>query len=365
MAERILCIIGKLCSGGVESVMYSYYRGLDKEKYQYDFVFHEGSPIEDIPHELKDMGARSFKVPPVSKPIKYMSEIKRIIKREGYKIVHSNMNTLSLFSLYVAKTCGVKYRILHNHSTSSGVEKKRDLIKRVLRPFNLLMTNKPCACSELAAKWMYGERAVEEGKIKVFRNGVDTERFRFNADYRDEIRKEFKVENKRVIGHVGRFMTQKNHLFVIDIFEKYSQRDEDAVLMLVGSGELQAEVKAYVAKKKLSDKVIFTGVRKDVEKLFCAFDVFILPSLYEGLPVVGMEACASGLPLLLADTITRECAVTDSVEFIPIDDAEVWAERIAESFGKDRYSISEQMVNGPYNIKNCVKELENYYDECK
>lgn len=364
MAERILCIIGKLMVGGVESVVYSYYKHLDKDKYQYDFVY-ESSSCCDIPEEIMAMGARKYKVPANSSPFAYISSIRKIIKKEGYKIVHSNMNTLSVLSLFAALSCGVKFRILHNHSTSSNVEKKRDFIKKVLRPFARMMTNRPCACSELSARWMYGDRAFEKGKIKVFRNGVDVEKFRFNAEYRAEIRKEFNLENKKVIGHIGRFMTQKNHFFLIDIFKAYLSKDENSVLLLVGIGELQDDVKAYVDKLEISDKVIFAGIRYDAYKLYSAFDVFVLPSLYEGLPVVSMEACAAGLPLLLSDKITKECAVTDSVQFLPIDDPEIWAEKIFESGDNDRIKVSDQMAYGPYNIRNCVKELEDFYSDCK
>lgn len=363
MAERILCVLGKLKAGGVESIMFSYYRNLDKSKYQYDFVYEEGS-VHDIPEDIIALGARGFKVPSVGSPFAYIKAVRKLIKENKYRIVHSNLNTLAVFSLFAAWTCGVKYRILHNHSTSSGVEKKRDFIKKILRPFNVILTNKPCACSELAARWMYGNSAVNKGRIQVFRNGVDIEKFSFSEEYREEIKREFNVENKKVIGHVGRFMTQKNHFFLIDIFEKYSSVDDETVLMLVGDGELRNSVEEYVSAKGLSEKVIFTGIRNDVYKIFSAFDVFVLPSLYEGLPVVGMEACASGLPLLLADTITRECAITDAVEFLPINDPEIWAERIRYSFEWDRNHISSEMVGGPFDIRNCVKDLEKYYLNC-
>lgn len=360
MAERILCILGKLKAGGVESIMYSYYRFLDKSKYQYDFIYEESSDFE-LPKDLLDMGAGAFKVPDVSSPFKYMKAVEKIIKSGNYKIVHSNLNTLSVFSLLVAKKCKVKYRILHNHSTSSGIEKKRDLIKKILRPFNVMLTNKPCACSELAARWMYGDRAVDKGQIKVFRNGVDVEKFQFSVDHRNEIRREFNLEDKKVIGHVGRFMTQKNHFFLIDIFAEYLKRDSDAVLLLVGVGELFDKVKAYTVEKGIADSVIFTGARNDVYKLYSAFDVFVLPSLYEGLPVVGMEACASGIPVILADTITKECAISDNVSFLPINDPASWVDKIMSSQCEDRVKKAEAMVNGPYNIKTCVKELESYY----
>ena len=360
MAERILCILGKLSSGGVESIMFSYYRFLDKSKYQYDFVYEESSDF-DLPDDILSMGAGAFKVPDVSSPFAYMNAIEKIIKNGNYKIIHSNLNTLSVFSLFVAQKCKVKYRILHNHTTSSGVEKKRDLLKKVLRPFARMFANKHCACSDLAARWMYGDRAVDNGKATVFRNGVDVEKFMYSEDYRREIRREFNLENKKVIGHIGRFVTTKNHLFIIDTFCECLKKDKKSVLMLVGNGELFEDVKSYAKEKGIEDSVIFTGVRNDVHKLYSAFDVFILPSLYEGLPVVGMEACASGVPVIFADTITRECAISENISFLPITDPALWADKIQSVNCADREAEAVKMVSGSYNIRRCVKELEEYY----
>lgn len=363
MAKRILCVLGNLRAGGVESIMFSYYRFLDKEKYQYDFLYEEGSKF-DVPDEILALGARAYKIPPVKKPVKYVKEVCRIIKEGKYSIVHSNMNTLSVFSLFAALLCGVKYRVLHNHTTSSPVEKKRDLVKKLLRPFNTVLANKPCACSELAARWMYGDRAFEKGKVQVFRNGVDVDRFKFNLQHREEIRREFGIGDKKLIGHIGRFMTQKNHFFLVDLFCKCVEKDENSILMLVGGGELFDSVKSYVTEKGIADKVIFAGFRDDTYKLYSAFDVFVLPSFYEGLPVVGMEACASGLPLLLSDKITKECAVTDAVEFLPIDDPSVWAEKLCNIAVMDREAIAMQMKDGPYDIRRCVRDMEDYYSTC-
>ena len=363
MAQRILCVLGKLKSGGVESIMFSYYNKLDKNKYQYDFVYEETSDY-DIPEEFVDMGAKAFCIPAISSPIAYMSELKKIIKKGNYRIVHSNLNTLSVFSLFVAAVCKVKYRILHNHSTSSNKEKKRDLLKKILRPLNLVFANKKVACSELAARWMYGSRAFESGSVQVLNNGIDVYKFKYDPSFRNEVRVKYNVENKKIVGHVGRFVTTKNHLFMIDVFSELVKIQPNSVLMLVGDGELSDTVKEYVREKELTDNVIFTGVCNDVYKYYSAFDVFVLPSLYEGLPVVAMEACASGLPVVLSEQITKECAIADNVSFLPIDDTECWVKKIIETDIFDRESYAEAMVGGPFDINKCVKELESYYDQC-
>ena len=364
MAERILCVLGKLRAGGVESMMYSYYRLLDKNKWQYDFIYEEGSEF-GIPDDILQMGAGAFVVPSVSNPIKYTKAVKEIIRKGGYRIIHSNLNTLSLFSLWAAKCCKVKIRILHNHSTSSGVEKKRDLLKKMLRPFNRAVTTDFCACSEYAGRWMYGDRAFDEGRVTVFRNGVDTDKFRFDSESREEIRREFNIENKTVIGHIGRFNTQKNHTFLIDLFREYHKINADSVLLCVGGGELMNEIKDYANNAGVGDSVIFAGYRNaDVYKFYSAFDVFALPSLYEGLPVVAVEACAAGLPVLMSEFVTKEALITDRCFQLPITDPADWADKISSVTECDRKAIASQMSYGDFNIRNCVKELEDYYSKC-
>lgn len=364
MAERILCVLGKLRAGGVESMMYSYYRFLDKDKWQYDFIYEEDSDF-GIPDDILHMGAGAFVVPNISNPIKYVKAVKEIIKKGSYRIVHSNLNTLSLFSLWAAKCCKVKIRILHNHSTSSTVEKKRDLLKKLLRPLNRFVTTNCCACSEYAGRWMYGDRAFDAGKVTVFRNGVDTDKFRFNEDNRKEIRRELNIENKTVIGHVGRFCTVKNHPFLIDLFREYYKFNADSVLLCVGGGELADEIKKYAEKSGVGDSVIFVGYRNaDVFKFYSAFDIFALPSLYEGLPVAAVEACAAGLPVLMSEFVTKEALITDKCFQLPINDPTDWANKISTLIGCDREAIASQMSDGDFNIKNCIKELEDYYSMC-
>lgn len=356
--------MGKLRAGGVESIMYSYYRCLDKEKYQYDFVYEKGSEF-DVPEEILEMGARAFKISGIGNPFGYIRDLIRIIKKEKYSIIHTNLNSLSVFSLFAAWCCRVKYRILHNHTTSSPAEGKKTIIKKLLRPFCRAFANKACACSVLAAQWMYGEKAVEKGRVRILRNGVDTEKFSFDADARLEIRKEFKIENKKVIGHVGRFATTKNHRFIIDIFEKIQKKDSKTVLMLCGDGELFSDVKDYALAKGLSENIVFTGVRNDVNKLYSAFDVFVLPSLYEGLPIVAMEALCSGLNVYLSENVTRECAISEKVRFLPIDTPSHWVEGIEFVDEEERTCERNIMKGGDFDIYNCVKELEELYEECR
>ena len=210
---RVLQIMGIVESGGVEAVIMNYYRNIDKNKVQFDFVMHKGGNPHYIA-EVQSMGARVYEITPYSKNIfAFTYETYKIIKNGHYDIVHSNMNSLSGFPLFAAWLAGARVRILHNHTTDTKAEALRTVLKRTLRPFAKLFANKYWACSKLAAEWMYGKQAVNAGKVTIINNAIDLDKFAFNQEKRDILRKELGLEGKFVIGHVGRFMKQKNHEF--------------------------------------------------------------------------------------------------------------------------------------------------------
>lgn len=355
--------MGVITSGGVESIVFSYCSALDKNKYQYDIVYEDTSE-RSIPETLINMGTGHFCIPSIKHPLKYIRSLCKIIRNGKYRIIHCNISTLSVFPLIAAVICGVKVRIIHNHSTSSKLETKRNIAKKLLRPISRSLSNKWCACSEKAGRWMYGDKAFESGKVKVIKNCTDTGKYAYSEEKREEIRKEFNFENKTVVGHIGRFVTVKNHRFLIDIFEAYRKINADSVLLLVGEGPMEQEIREYAVQKGLSDTMIFAGVRNDADKIYSAMDVFLLPSLYEGLPVVSVEAAAAGLPQILSNEVTKETHFNESVRYLPIDNASEWADEINNMTHFDRKKLSDSFSDSDYGIKKCVKELENYYDEC-
>lgn len=363
MAEKVLCVMGKISSGGVESVVFSYYRALDKTKYQYDIAY-ENSSDREIPSDILASGARAFCVPSMSSPVSYISSLCKIIKNGNYRIIHCHNSTLSLFPLIAAKLCRVPVRIVHNHSTSAKAEKKRNAAKSVLKRITPLFANKYIACSELAARWMYGDKRTENGLVSVIPNGIKVDNFLYNENYSREIREEFNLANSTVIGHIGRFVSAKNHRFIIDIFNEYRKTDDGAVLLLLGDGPDRENIREYVQDAGLSQSVIFVGVRDDAYKFYSTFDVFLLPSLYEGLPVVSVEASASGVVQLISDTVTRECKLNENVHFLPIDDPSVWASAIMKYKDCDRQASGEEMKNSDFNIENGVNKLMQFYDRC-
>ena len=283
--EKIIVahIMGKWNGGGVESVVMNYYKNIDRNRIQFHFLCDEDST--DIPYEeIEKLGGKVIVITPYQKLFKYQKELYRIFKENNYKIIHSHINALSVFPLRIAKKAGVPIRIAHSHSTSNKKEWKKNILKMILRPFSKLYANNYFACTEYAGKWLFGKKVVERKELNVINNAIDLKKFEFNENTREDLRKELGIkEDVLVIGHVGRFMKQKNHEFLIDVFEKAIKQDDNIYLILVGQGPLEDKIKEMAKEKGIEYKILFLGQRNDVNKLYQAMDIFVLPSLYEGL----------------------------------------------------------------------------------
>lgn len=360
---RVAHIIGKWLGGGVESVVMNYYRHIDRSKIQFDFLCDEDST--NIPYEeIEQLGGRVILIPPYQKVFKYQKELIRIFKENNYKIVHSHINTLSVFPLRAAKKAGVKVRIAHSHSTTNKKEWKKNLLKQVLRPFSKVYATNYMCCSELAGRWLFGDKAYNSGQVYLLNNAIDLDKFKYNEKLRKEKRKELGISgNTLVIGHIGRFVAQKNHTFLIDIFNEVHKKNPNSLLLLVGQGPLKEEIENKVKELELDDSVRFLGQRNDANELYQAFDVFCLPSLYEGLPVVGVEAQASGLLCILSNAMTKETKVLDITKFISLNNTpEEWADSILDDVKRyKRIDTSKEMTSKNFNIKEEAKKLEKYY----
>lgn len=283
--EKIIVahIMGKWNGGGVESVVMNYYRNIDRNRIQFHFLCDEDST--DIPYEeIEKLGGKVIVIPPYQKLFKYQKELYRIFKENNYKIIHSHINALSVFPLRIAKKAGVPIRIAHSHSTSNKKEWKKNILKMILRPFSKLYANNYFACTEYAGKWLFGKKVVERKELNVINNAIDLKKFEFNENIRGELRKELGIrEDVLVIGHVGRFMKQKNHEFLIDVFNELIKKNENSILMLIGQGPLLNEMKQKVRDLNIEDKVKFIGQVTDIEKYYNIMDIFLFPSIYEGL----------------------------------------------------------------------------------
>ena len=283
---RVAAIIGRMAGGGVETVVTNYYRFIDKSKVQFDFFYFEDS-VDEPPADLIAMGARFYCLPSIKHVSAYCRKLRSILRENRYSIVHAHLNTLSVIPLYCAWKEGVPIRIAHNHSVPSGNE-LRGVLKKFLRLFSKTFATDYAACSEKAGRWLFGNRTYDQGKVTIFENAIDYDRFSRNENLRNNVRSRLKIDSDTVvIGHVGRFTYAKNHAFLIDVFARYHRIHPDSVLLLVGDGELRDEVEKKTADTGLNNCSILTGEVTDVEAYLNAMDVFVMPSRYEGL---GMSA---------------------------------------------------------------------------
>ncbi len=348
-------------AGGVENTVFNYYREIDKSKFQFDFYYDADSTIEP-PQELIDMGARFFKLPPYQQIFKYVPNLFRFMKKEKYSIVHSHLNTLSVFPLFTAWVAGVRVRVAHNHSVPGGNEWKRNAIKKVLKYFSKLFATDYCACSEVAGRWLFGDKSFNQGEVTVFKNAIDYNRFHLiNAGESDCLKRSMGIGKQFVVGHIGRFTYAKNHTFLLDIFEEIKKYNRDAILLLVGDGELYDTITSSIEKRGLKDSTLLLGQKQHTEKYYAAMNVMIMPSFFEGLSMATVESQACGVPVVISEAIPEEAIVSDGCVYMSLSASpKEWADKAISLCSKElRYT--ERYTE--YNIKNAIVKLETFYNE--
>lgn len=353
---RIAQIVGKMAAGGVESVVYNYYRAIDHTQVQFDFIVDEDSTTS-FPQDLLEMGARVYIVPAYEAIFSYLKKLYALFQENHYTIVHAHINTLCVFPLFAAWRAGIPVRICHNHSTAHWGEGKKTLLKYLLRPFAKVFATDYFACGEKAGRWMYGNRCFERGRVHVMPNAIDTKKFAYDEEAKRCLRAELGIpQDAFVLGHVGRFMYQKNHAFLLRVFQRLLSSRQDAWLLLIGEGERMKLIRSEVKKMGIEGKVRFTGTRSDVAKLYSAMDVFCLPSFYEGLPVVALEAQANGLPCLFSDRMTKEVVLTPGARQLSIENPEPWVKAVQEAQRQNICALPER-----YDIAFEGEILKNFY----
>lgn len=359
MAEpiRVLHVVTHMNRGGLETMIMNYYRYIDRTKIQFDFLTHRDGK-KDYDDEIQKLGGKIYHLPPLN-PLDKKGYLKKLDdffrEHTEYKIVHSHLDCMSAYPLRAAKKYGVPVRIAHSHNTSQERNLKY-LIKLYSRSLIPKYATDLFACGEEAGKWMF-----KNHPFVVMRNAIDAQKFVYDSEVAKQKREELGIEDKFVLGHVGRFNLQKNHEFLIDIFNEVCKQNENAVLLLIGAGELEDKIHEKVRNLGLNKKVMFLGVREDIPKLMQAMDVFVFPSLFEGLPVTLVEAQAAGLPCVVSDTITKEINLTKNVVFISLEkSARKWADEILD----DEYSRKNELdtiINNRFDIYENVRWLENFY----
>lgn len=357
---KVLQVISSL-GGGVGSMLYAYYKNMNKEAVKFDFIVH-GDEKGEFEQYFLDWGSNVYHVVPKKKGyIKNRKRTKEIIRTGGYDIVHCHQDYHGADTVKMAKKLGVKNIIAHSHLAFVP----ETFIKKIRRNIQtrVLVKNAThfCACSKDAAKWLYGNKHKDK-QINIINNAIDVEKFAYNEIVREKLRRELGIGNKFVVGNVGRFTYQKNHEYLLQVFNEVLKIKQDAILFLVGYGELEQEIKKQAKNLGIVDNVIYLGERKDVNKILQAMDVFVFPSRFEGLGIVVLEALASGLGCVVSNKVPEDVVICDKVKMLSLeDDVNVWAETVIGLSKCDRVSeISALEING-YNIKNESKKLEEFY----
>ena len=352
-----------MMGGGVEATVMNHYRHIDHKHVQFDFIVQEDSTVVPV-KEIESLGGRIFTIPSYKHLPQYMKICERLFRELHPVIVHSHMNSLSVFPLKAAKSAGVPVRIAHSHSTSNPREYAKTAMKMMLRPFSKVYPTHFAACSMYTARWLFGDRLVDRGVVRIIRNAIEPQSFAFSPSNRTIKRAELGVsDDQLVIGQVGRMCFQKNQLFTLNMFAELLRQRPDAVLVLVGDGDMMDEVRNRIHQLGIGQSVRVLGVRNDMNELCQAFDVLALPSTYEGLSVVAVEAQASGLPIITSDQVSKETSVVPGLmRFLPITDIRPWVDAFLKAqHTPSRPDEQETMRAAGYDIKDSAARLGEWY----
>lgn len=353
--KRLLCLLSGMNAGGAETFLMKMYRGLDKTKYQMDFCVNTDLNCF-YADEIKQLGGKLYRIPSKSESVKeFKKQLTQVIKKENYKyVLRITSNAAGFMDLKTAHKAGAEVCSARSSNSSDGGSIKTLIAHRIGRILYGKYVDVKIAPSDLAAAYTFGKKA----DVNILHNAIDLDVFKFDESARIKIRQEFEIgKNTKVMGHIGRFMTQKNHLFLLEIFAEYLKRIPDSVLMLVGKGELENDIRRKSAELEISDKIIFTGVRSDIPEILSAMDVFVFPSLYEGMPNTVIEAQATGLPCIIADTITREADITGLVKYLPLGGADRWADAVADVKTDSRKDTRQNFIDNKYDIESACGEF--------
>ncbi|MFQ7310469.1 MAG: glycosyltransferase family 1 protein [Sellimonas sp.] len=354
---RVLHIVTYMGIGGLETMLMNYYRHIDRKKIQFDFLVHRDFEAA-YDQEIMELGGRIYRLPRLN-PISpyYKKQLDEFFaKHTEYKIVHSHLDCMSAIPLKFAKKNDILVRIAHSHSSSQTKDKKYYL-KLYYKSKIKKYATELFACSEAAGQWMFNTN-----RFHILNNAIDTDKYIYDPVVREFERKKLDISKETiVIGHVGRFAPPKNHRYLIELFDLVRKRIPNTILLMIGNGELRSQAESQVKELGLEGKVIFTGQRTDVSQLLQAMDIFVFPSIYEGLPVSLIEAQAAGLPCLISDKVPIECKKTDLVKQISLDDMNKWVELIISAEKVIRRDTSDEIRKAGFDINSNAKKLEDFY----
>lgn len=348
--------------GGIASFQRNLFEHINTDAVSFEFVTtYADSAL--IPY-FKRRGAAIHKLPPQKTVVPYCCALFKLLKTGQYDAVHIHKNSCANpMAFLVCRMAGVKKVIAHAHNTASVGGKTADVFHILFRPLVRGLADIKLACSEDAAAWLYGKRYTKEHEVEIIKNGIDTKRFSYNEKVRNEVRAAYGWENKLVFGHVGNYIPQKNHYFMVDILAEAVKLANHAMMVFLGRGDAMESVRRYALQKGVLEHIEFMGSKTDISPFYQAMDVFLFPSLHEGLPIAGVEAQAAGLPCLFSDAITKEILLTGRTVSMPLEaGAAGWAKKALElAQASGRKDLSEKITAAGYDAADTGKRMERIY----
>lgn len=360
---RIVHNIASLHLGGSQAFVMNMYRNIDRSKVQFDFVVTPETK-EGFYDEITNLGGKIFSCPRYkgTNHIQYNKWWDDFFNEHPeYKVIHGHVRSTASIYLKIAKRHGL-VTIAHSHSTSNG-NGISAIVKRIMQLPIRKQADYLFACSDKAGKWLYGEKAITQQNYYMIPNGVDLKRFEFDVNKRNQMRMTLGIKkDMMILGHIGRLSTPKNHKFLLNVFNKYHKINSNSKLLLVGDGELFDCIKEHIDKLNISDAVIMTGSKQNTEDYYQVMDIFVFPSLWEGLPVSVVEAQANGLQCLISDVITHDVDLTDLIQYLPLDE-ELWLGAIVEAHKKKRMGLTNENIQRlqPFDALTVANKLQEFY----
>ncbi len=365
---KIAHIVGGLHNGGVEAVIYNHFSHLDMEKFETHIIANSPS-VPECEEQFRKLGFIIHVLPERKKD--FFGNLKQtisIFKENNFDIIHVHMNLFCFYHTFLGKMCGIPIRIAHAHLVEYPTNPIRIFVDGIKKRLTRMTANRYFACGKTAGEYLFGKRNVANGKVFILNNAIDVSKFLYKEETRNSLRAELGItEHCLCIGNIARFTEQKNHSFLIDIFYEISKSRADTKLLLLGKGELEPVIRDKVKKMGLDNKVLFLGVHSDIENYYQAMDVFLFPSLYEGLGIVLVEAQSSGLMCYSSDTVPKEVRLSTLVKFISLKkSAKQWADTIVSQGVNPKRNVNMKTMveHSGYEIHQSAKRLEHFYLSC-
>lgn len=358
---KVLHVLSAVNGGGVEAMLLNYYKNMDKNQVQFDFVAHKENG-NLLTKDFEQLGCKVYFITSQRTSIKRnQKELKEVLLTKKYDVIHFHHGFSSFAIGMVRKLLPQSKIIVHSHS-ASGLSFPMKLLKPILRRNIMKNADYYCACGIMAGKYLYGEKCFKNGQVRIINNAIETERFLYNDQFNKEIKEKFNInESEKIIGTIGRFTNQKNPFFIVKIAKTLKKMNYKFKLIWVGDGPMKNLIKQVIEKDNLTEQVLLVGTQREVNKLYSAFDVFILPSKYEGLPVVSIEAQQNGCPILLSDTISSEAVLAENCKMLPLN-LNIWCHEIINFFNNSARIDNTHIVREKgFDVREEACKLEDYY----